>query len=181
MTVEPGTYNLGPGNGVLSIRTTRQGAASKAGHDLRMEVGAWEAELKLGDAPEQSAMTLAADSRSLRVIEGSGGIKSLTGDDKENIQKTINDEVLKGCAIEFRSSGVHAAAGGSGLSVQGQLDLNGKQAPVTFDLTLGDDRRVSGSTVVKQTAFGMKPYSALFGALKVADEVTIAIDAKLDS
>jgi polyisoprenoid-binding protein YceI len=89
--------------------------------------------------------------------------------------------VLKGCAIEFRSSGVHAAAGGSGLSVQGQLDLNGKQAPVTFDLTLGDDRRVSGSTVVKQTAFGMKPYSALFGALKVADEVTIAIDAKLDS
>jgi hypothetical protein len=35
--------------------------------------------------------------------------------------------------------------------------------------------------VVKQTAFGMKPYSALFGALKVADEVTIAIDAKLDS
>jgi polyisoprenoid-binding protein YceI len=179
MTLEPGTYNLGPGSGVLSIRTTRQGAASKAGHDLRIEVGSWEAELRLGEPPEQSAMTLAADSRTLRVMEGSGGIKSLTGDDKENIQKTINDEVLKGCAIEFRSSEVHGAPSGSGLSVQGQLDLNGKQGPVTFDLALGDDGRVSGSTVVKQTAFGMKPYSALFGALKVADEVTIAIDAKL--
>jgi len=178
MTPESGTYSLGPGSGVLSIRTTRQGAASKAGHDLRIEVGSWEAEFKLGEAPEQSAMTLAADSRSLRVIEGTGGIKSLTGDDKASIQKTINDEVLKGCAIEFRSSEVRGGAG-DGLSVRGDLDLGGRTAPVTFDLALGDDGRVTGSATVKQTDFGMKPYSALFGALKVADEVTVAIDAKL--
>ena len=178
MTPDPGTYSLGPGSGVLSIRTTRQGAASKAGHDLRIEVGSWEAEVKLGDAPEQSAMTLSADSRSLRVVEGTGGIKSLTGDDRESIQKTINDEVLKGCAIEFRSTEVLGAPSGD-LNVSGQLDLNGKQAPVTFELAVGDDGRVSGSATVKQTAFGMKPYSALFGALKVADDVTIAIDGKL--
>jgi len=178
MTPESGTYSLGPGSGVLSIRTTRQGAASKAGHDLRIEVGSWEAEFKLGEAPDQSAMTLAADSRSLRVIEGTGGIKSLTGDDKASIQKTINDEVLKGCAIEFRSSEVQGAAGG-GLSLRGDLDLGGRTAPVTFDLALGDDGRVTGSATVKQTDFGMKPYSALFGALKVADEVTVAVDAKL--
>jgi polyisoprenoid-binding protein YceI len=178
MTPESGTYSLGPGSGVLSIRTTRQGAASKAGHDLRIEVGSWEAEFKLGEAPEQSAMTLAADSRSMRVTEGTGGIKSLTGDDKASIQKTINDEVLKGCAIEFRSSEVRGAPGG-GLSVGGQLDLNGRTAPVAFDLAVGDDGRVTGSATVKQTDFGMKPYSALFGALKVADEVTVAIDATL--
>jgi len=178
MTPEPGTYSLGPGSGVLSIATTRQGAASKAGHDLRIEVGSWEAELKLGDAPEQSAMTLAADSRSLRVIEGTGGVKSLTEKDKASIQQTINEEVLMGTAIEFRSSEVRGAPGG-GLNVSGQLDLNGKQAPVTFDLALGEGGRVTGSATVQQTAFGMKPYSALFGALKVADEVTVAIDAKI--
>lgn len=178
MTPEPGTYSLGPSSGVLSIRTTRQGAASKAGHDLRIEVGSWEAEVKLGDSPEQSAMTLAADSRSVRVIEGTGGIKSLTESDKEDIHKTIHKEVLKGTAIEFRSTEIRGAPGG-GLSVRGQLDLNGKQAPVTFDLALADDGRMTGSAIVKQTDFGMKPYSALFGALKVADEVTVAIDAKL--
>src|ERR1700729_4368361 len=148
MTPEPGTYALGPASGVLSIRTTRQGAAARAGHDLQLEVGSWEAELKLGDAPEQSAMTLAADSRSLRVIDGSGGMKSLTSDDKENIEKTINDEVLQGCAIEFRSVEVTGAAGGSGLSVQGQLDLGGKQASVTLALALADDGRVTGSAAV---------------------------------
>jgi polyisoprenoid-binding protein YceI len=144
-----------------------------------MEVGSWEAEVKLGETPEQSAMTLVADSRSLRVIQGTGGIKSLTGDDKENILKTIDDEVLKGCAIEFRSSEVRGAPTGAGWSVRGQLDLNGRQAPVTFDLALGEDGRLTGSAMLKQTEFGMKPYSALFGALKVADEVQIAIDAKV--
>jgi hypothetical protein len=39
---------------------------------------------------------------------------------------------------------------------------------------------MTGSATVKQTEFGMKPYSALFGALKVADAVEIAIDAKPD-
>ena len=33
--------------------------------------------------------------------------------------------------------------------------------------------------MVKQTEWGMKPYTALFGALKVADEVRVEIDARL--
>jgi polyisoprenoid-binding protein YceI len=64
------------------------------------------------------------------------------------------------------------------LSVRGELSLNGKQAPVTFDLSVGEGGRVHGSATVTQSAFGMKPYSALFGALKVADDVEVAIDTK---
>ena len=62
--------------------------------------------------------------------------------------------------------------------MRGELSLNGKQSPVTFDLAIGEDGHVTGITKVAQTAFGMKPYSALFGALKVADEIDIEIDAK---
>ena len=36
---------------------------------------------------------------------------------------------------------------------------------------------LSGKAVVKQTDWGMEPYSALFGALKVADEVEVEVDA----
>ena len=49
---------------------------------------------------------------------------------------------------------------------------------MTFDLAIDDDGHVTGSAMVTQTAWGMKPYSTLFGALKVADEVDIEIDAK---
>ena len=43
-----------------------------------------------------------------------------------------------------------------------------------------NDGQMTGKATVKQTAFGIKPYSALFGTLKVADDVRIEIDAKAD-
>jgi polyisoprenoid-binding protein YceI len=167
------SQNFGPDNASLTIRTGRTGGAAKAGHDLVIEVQSWQATL---DPEAQPALTLTADSRSLRVLEGTGGIKSLSEGDKADIKKTIDKEVLKGCDIEFRSSDVQETPGG--LSVRGELSLNGKESPVTFDLAIAEGGRVHGSAKVAQSAFGMKPYSALFGALKVADEVEVAIDTK---
>ncbi len=167
--------HFGPDNARLTIQTGRKGAASKAGHDLLMEVGSWQATL---DPDAQPALTLTADSRSLRVVEGTGGVKGLDDDDKANIAKTIDDDVLKGCAIEFRSNQLERLPSDS-LRVTGELELAGRRNQVTFDLHVRDGA-LAGSAVVKQTDFGMKPYTALFGALKVADEVTVAIDGKLD-
>ena len=168
---------FGPDNAQLTIRTARTGAASKAGHDLLLEVGSWEATLDMPEgAGAAGALTLTADSRSLRVLEGTGGVKALDDDDKANIVKTIDDEVLKGCAIEFRSSRVERRPDGS-LSVAGELELGRRRAPVVFELT-NRDGRLAGAATVKQTAFGIKPYSALFGTLKVADEVQVAIEAQ---
>ena len=133
-----------------------------------IEVGSWQATL---DVEAQPALTLTADSRSLRVLEGTGGVKSLSESDKADIKNTIDKDVLKGCDIEFRSNEVQEMPGG--LTVRGELSLGGKQAPVTFDLATGEDGRVSGSATVSQSKFGMKPYSTLFGTLKVADEVQI--------
>jgi polyisoprenoid-binding protein YceI len=164
---------LGPEDGTLTVRTGRKGAASKAGHDLRIEVTAWQATLEFGDSP---SMTLTADSRSFKVREGTGGVKSLDDDDKANIEQTIDDEVLKGSSIEFRSRGV--AVDGERVSVHGDLTIGGKTQPIAFDL-LHSGGRLAGSAVVNQPSFGIKPYSALFGTLKVADEVTVSIDARI--
>jgi polyisoprenoid-binding protein YceI len=174
MSITPGTHNLGPANGTLTVKTGRSGAAAKAGHDLTIQVDAWDATLTIGEDPSQSSLTLNADANSLRVVDGSGGIQALGDDDKKNIKETIDKDVLKKEDIQFRSTSV---SGGDGkLSVQGDLTLRGKTNPITFDLVVGDNGSVRGSAVVKQTDFGMKPYSALFGALKVADEVTVAIE-----
>ncbi len=120
------SQQYGPENATLRIRTGRTGGAAKAGHDLLIEVESWQAAL---DREGQPALTLTADSRSLRVLEGTGGIKSLTESDKADIKKTIDKEVLKGGPIEFRSSEVTEGAGGE-LRVRGELSLNGKSAPV---------------------------------------------------
>jgi YceI-like domain len=165
-------YTLGPDDGTLSVHTERRGTVAKAGHDLLIHVKAWSATLDL-DAPR---LTLDADATSLHVVEGRGGMMALGDDDLDNIRQTIDEEVLKRHDIEFRSTAVERTDGG--LAVQGDLTLVGVTRPVAFDLAL-DDGHVSGAAVITQTEWGMKPYTALFGALKVADEVRVEIDARL--
>jgi polyisoprenoid-binding protein YceI len=178
MPIPPGHYALGPGDATLTVRTGKAGAASKAGHNLRIEVTSWRATLEVGDGPEATQMALTADPRSLRVREGTGGMQSLGDDDRASIDKTIDDEVLEGGAIEFRSRRVAPGPDGA-LSVEGDLDLAGASRPVAFDLTAGDDGRLTGRTRIRQTDWGIKPYSALFGTLKVVDEVDVEIDGRL--
>jgi len=173
VSIQRGSYGFGPENGTLTVRTGRTGAVAKAGHDLLLEVTAWDATLDVGD---ETTVELTADATSLRVREGTGGMQALDDGDRANIEQTIDDEVLERGAIAFRSTRVTET--GDGLSVEGELTLRGRSAPVAFDVAIAGGR-LSAVAAVRQTDFGMKPYSALFGALKVADEVKVAIDAEL--
>lgn len=172
-------HTLGPDDGRLTIRTGRAGAAAKAGHDLVIDVTGWQATVTLGEQPSDARLDLTVDSRSLRVREGHGGMKALDDDDKDNIRKTIDDEVLRGTQIAFRSTSVGPGSGAGELAVTGELSLSGTSRPVTFALTLGGDGAVSAAAAIKQSEWGMKPYSALFGTLKVADEVKLEFSGRL--
>ncbi len=174
-------HRLGPDNATLLVRTERTGAAAKAGHDLVIHVTSWEAALEVGEDPAKTSIELTADATSLRVHEGTGGMQALGDDDLANIHKTIDDDVLKRRDIKFRSTGARSAPEGSTLSVNGDLTLAGKSQPIEFDLAIGDDGALSASAVVKQTAWGIKPYSALFGTLKVEDDVEVVLDGHLQS
>ncbi len=171
MPLPPGHHELGPQNATLTVRTARQGAASKAGHDLVIEVTAWSGVLEVG---EGISMSLTADASSLRVREGTGGVTRLGDEEKAGIEQSIRDEVLRGTAIEFRSTGVSAGADGA-LSVEGELELAGQSHPIGFVLSARGGLR--GRATVTQSQWGMKPFSILFGTLKVADEVEVEIDA----
>ena len=176
MAANGGRLRLGPDSGRLTLRTYRSGLAAQAGHDLTIEITRWSGELDRGDDIAASRLEVHIDIGSLVVREGSGGVKSLDDDDRANIEQTIDDEVLKGSSIEFRSTGV--ALDGERVSVRGDLTIGGRSAPVAFDLLLAGGR-LAGSAVVRQSDWGIKPYSALFGTLKVADEVTVSIDARI--
>ena len=178
MAIQAGTHTLGPENATLSVRTGRTGAAAKAGHDLLIEVTAWQATLEVGEDPAQTSIVLDADATSLVVREGTGGMQALGDDDKANIRETIDEEVLHRQGIAFRSTAVRNGAEAGRLSVEGELTLVGKTCPIAFELTVGADGTLSGSAVIKQSDWGIKPYSTLFGALKVADAVEVAIAAK---
>jgi hypothetical protein len=55
--------------------------------------------------------------------------------------------------------------------------MAGNSHPVEFELGVGSDGQIAGGATLKQTDWGIKPYSGLFGALKVADEVEVVCEA----
>jgi polyisoprenoid-binding protein YceI len=170
------TYRLGPEDGTLAVHTKRGGAAKMAGHDLLIHVTKWDATIDLG---ESTSVELNADGSSLKVIDGHGGMQALEDEDKENIEQTIDDEVLKGQPVTFRSSDVTPAADAAGLHVEGDLTLMDATRPITFYVAITADGGLRASAVVTQSDWGMKPYTGLFGALKVVDEVEVELEATL--
>ena len=149
-----------------------------AGHDLLIHVTSWEATLEVGDDPAATRIALDADGASLRVREGTGGMQALGEDDRANIEKTIDDEILKRGAVTFRSTGAEAGPDGR-LRVRGDLTLVGAAQPIAVDLDMSGDGTVVATAVVTQSGWGMKPYSILFGTLKVVDEVDVRLEAAL--
>jgi polyisoprenoid-binding protein YceI len=160
---------LGPDNATLHVHTYREGVAAKVGHDLVIEVTRWEATVE-GDSVE-----LTADPRSLEVREGHRGVKPLTDKDRDEIRRNIDDKVLHGNPIEFRSSAVRRDGGQ--LTVEGELTMGGNTRPLSARLDVDGQGRATGTIPLTQSDWGVKPYRGLMGALKVRDDVEIVIDA----
>ena len=175
MTISAGNYAFGPENATLRVKTGRRGAAAKAGHDLVIEVGAWQATLGI-NADGTGALGLTADAKSLQVVEGSGGAKPLGDRDRADILKSIDRYVLKGHTIVFRSTEVSTS--GDGLAVSGELTIRGAKQPVSFTVS-NTDEAVSGGLRIDQRRWGIKPHSALFGAMRVDEHVAIEVEGRL--
>jgi polyisoprenoid-binding protein YceI len=179
MASHSGTYSLGPDSATLTVTTGKTGAAAMAGHNLTITVGSWSAELTLADDAGADTLTLSIDSRSMRTRAGSGGAQALDADDMPKIDQTIEKDVLKGKPITFASTHIHDGDGPGELHVHGEVTVLGKTAPVEFTLTIDDAGALSAAAVVTQSEFGMKPYSILFGTIKVADAVEVSVEGTL--
>ena len=174
MAIAAGSHRLGPDTASLVVRTYREGVASRAGHDLVIDVTDWTATLTVGD---ESALELRADPRSLRVREGLHGLKPLSGKDRDEILRTIEQKVLGRDDIAFRSR--HVATDGDRLTIDGDLTLAGTARPVGAELVVGADGSTATTIALVQSEWGIKPYRGLMGALKVRDEVEVVLEARL--
>ena len=177
--VPSGTYTFGPNTGRLVVKINREGMAKKMGHDLTLEVASWSADVSVDDNnPANSQMTVKADSKSLQVVEWTGGVKPMTEGDKKDIKKNIDEKCIKNSDISFRSTSVNPTA--TGALVSGDLTINGATQPAQFDIRI-DGGLATCSAVIRQSLFNIKPFSALMGALKVADDVEIQFEGKVPS
>jgi polyisoprenoid-binding protein YceI len=180
MSITDGSFSLGPDFGQLLIKTSRTGLGAKAGHDLTIEVTRWHAEVIVDSADAAgSSVSVEADVGSFEVRTGTGGVKPLTDADRVEIKKTIREKILqtgRHPAITFQSTRVSGTP--ESFSIDGQLTITGRTEPITVHGRLAGDR-VEGSATVVQSRWGIKPYTAFLGALKLSDEVTVEFSIRV--
>ncbi|GLP75147.1 polyisoprenoid-binding protein [Mycobacterium antarcticum] len=173
------SWTLDASLGQLFLHTGVAGRAARLGHDLTIAMNAWEAEVSwAGGKP--TAVELTVEVSSLEVLEGHGGVKSLSGPEKAIVRSNALSalDVKRHPTIGFQSDDIEET--GDGYRLVGSLDIHGTTTPRTIELhteDLGDAWRVSCESVVRQSEFGVKPYSLFMGSLRVADDVTVSFTA----
>jgi polyisoprenoid-binding protein YceI len=169
----PGEHRFGPPAGRLTLRTGRQGVASRAGHDLLIELTGWSARLQVPETGVADAeLDVDVDMTSFRVLEGTGGVKPLTDGDRREIAATAAKVLQSGQHPHARFQ-VAGLPEGGGLA--GELTLLGRSRPLQLQVSVHGDQLV-GQAVVVQSDWGIKPYTGFLGALRVRDEVGVQVE-----
>ena len=167
----------------MLVKTGRAGLAAKVGHDLTIEITRWSARVTVpedgGSDGGVGAATLTAelDLSSMTVREGTGGAKALTDRDRRDIQAAAGKILGTRATASFASTRVIPSPAGG--AIEGTLALHGTSRPVRLQVISPAPGRYRGTAHVRQSDFGITPYSGFFGALKLRDEVTVEFEVEL--
>lgn len=188
MAMQSGRHQLGMDSGRITLRTYRDGLVAQAGHDLTIEIARWSGELVIATDLAPASLTVTADLQSLVVRDGTGGLKPLTDKDKREIAVTARKVLSADRFPEatFTATGFQPADGGaqgeqSGGVITGTLALAGRTGPLHLRVSPAGSWRYQATTTVKQTDFGIKPYTAFLGTLKVRDAVDVQVEVDLSA
>jgi hypothetical protein len=160
---------FGPATATCEVFTFREGVLAGVGHDLKLRVDRFE--IDAGRAKVSARF----DATSLRVVAamrgGQADARALSDRDRAEIESNIVREVLEAQhypEITFVSSEVLAGA------VRGTLTLHGRESSGEFPFEEADGRCVA-RVDLDVRRFGIRPYSAMLGALRVAPTVRVVV------
>jgi polyisoprenoid-binding protein YceI len=180
MAVVAGRHQLGPDRGRILLRTFRDGLAAQAGHDLTVEATRWSGDLRVNDDLSPASLEVQVDLGALVVRDGTGGVKPLTDRDRREIAVTTR-KVLGADqhpeAVFAADSFLPSADGGGEIS--GTFTLRGRERPLRLQVKQTGADRYHAETQIIQTDYGIKPYTAFLGALRVRDAVDVVVELDL--
>jgi polyisoprenoid-binding protein YceI len=176
MAIHAGRHHLGNDSGRIVLETLRDGFAGSAGHDLTIEPARWAGELVVGDDLMPASLDVRIDMGSLIVRSGTGGVKPLTDRDKREIAVTARKVLTADRHPEASFSATDFQPAGDGGVISGTLTLAGRSRPLRLEVTSPAADEYRATTSITQTDFGIKPYSAFLGSLRVRDAVSVQVE-----
>lgn len=162
-------------SGECLVLTFKEGVLSAVAHDLELRVGSFT--LDVDDTSH--AIDARFDLRSLRVVcamkDGRESPSSLSDKDKREIEQNMAKDVLdSGRWPEARFVSKKVRADGDAWVIDGDLTLCGKTHELSARATRAGDR-LEARVRLHQPDFGIKPYKAMLGTLRVQADVEVRL------
>jgi len=158
------------------VFTFKDGLLSKVAHDLKLEVTRFSVDV----AEDHSKLEASIDLASLKVVcarkDGRDDPGSLSESDQRKIEKNMAGDVLhtkRHPDARFVATTI-IPEGDNAFRVTGDLSLHGQTRPVSARAERRGDRFVAELSL-NQRDFGIKPFSAMMGTLKVKPEVRVEL------
>jgi polyisoprenoid-binding protein YceI len=151
------------------VFTFKEGLLSPLGHDLKLHVTRFVVEV----ADDRIAVEARFDAASLRVQAAmvDGREAQVSARDRRSIESTIVEEILRARRfpeIVFRSTAV------TPNELRGALTLVGRTRDVVCKHEVEGGRHVATARL-HQPDFGIAPYSAMLGTLRIRPDVLVRV------
>ena len=157
-----------------TVFTFKEGLLSAIAHDLEIAVERFTIER------DEGKLEARFEPQSLRVRhpmkDGAPNPSGLSERDKKKIESTIQDDVLetrRHPEIRFTSSEVKVE--GDTATIRGTLALHGRTKPLEVRARKEGPRWIV-ETTLHQPDFGITPYTAMMGTLRIKPEVRVRIE-----
>jgi len=164
-----------PSTAECLVFTYKAGLLSGVAHDLKLRVERFEI------AVDDQGIHTHFHASSLRVVcaqvGGQDDPRALSEKDRREIEATIVRDVLdarRHPAIDFRSSAVAATVAPAEIQIDGTLSIRGRERPLRLLARREADRAVI-ETAIHQPDFGIRPYTAMLGALRIKPDVAVRV------
>ncbi|MBW2189290.1 MAG: YceI family protein [Deltaproteobacteria bacterium] len=159
----------------------KDGLLARLAHDLKLQVERFS--IEADDTTHQITATF--DPSSIQVvcarIDGRDDRSTLSKGDKKKIYDNVTKDVLRTRKHpEIRFDSTHVVERGDGFSVEGTLQMYGKSRNLQTSVRPDGDRWVA-ELKLHQPDFGIKPYSAALGALKVKPDILVRVSVPRQS
>jgi polyisoprenoid-binding protein YceI len=177
------TLTLDPSTGSLRVLLYKDGPLRALGHDHALAAPAFQGQVELSSGSAQLMLTIDAtklviDTAPVREEQGWSALKD---SDVESINAGMRGprglDVKKYPQITFRSDTIEPVAGEKDLwEVTGRFSLHGTTQTIDFPVTMTDGpggKWFSGYVRLRQSEYGVKPFTVFGGAVSVKDEILV--------
>jgi len=156
------------------VFTYKEGLFSALAHDLRINVTSF-----VVDLDEEYMIQASFDTRSLHVdcamVDGEARYDLLSETSRREIDENILKDVLDSATYgEISFSSASVSKENSAYLVKGSLTMHGNSRELTFTVHEKEDTRIA-EILLHLPDFGIVPFSALFGAIKIKPDVLIQV------